>query len=361
MPNKDPSSAASTKLPFPLFPAEILIVETHFSAQTSLSSTTNLPSAQDFRYSNDKISSDHKNSLYLTNYRLFVLFSHRRSEKLKKNENKTVNADNVVKNSFAFYNIVLRSIDSVDLRDMLFLYVFCKMGHLAKIAFDNNETCAHWFKLIYEAASPRQSLRDIFAFGFFEQCRNSSDDQVDRKLFSDDLNDYALHSGIEMTSLSPDGGDLDSFDIVRREFDRLRYNSKFWRITDLNCRQNATYRLCSTYPKFWIVPASLTDDQLESAARYRSRRRTAAVVWRHPMNGAVLVRCSQPESGLFGWRSSSDEYLLQSIREAAYCDSPRHRTAFLSCNGNGLQNDNSDTGEHSKCSGNGNLGEQNPP
>jgi len=38
--------------------------------------------------------------------------------------------------------------------------------------------------------------------------------------------------------------------------------------------------------------------------------------YRHPENGAVIARCSQPEVGWLGWRSQEDERLLQAIGEA---------------------------------------------
>jgi len=37
---------------------------------------------------------------------------------------------------------------------------------------------------------------------------------------------------------------------------------------------------------------------------------------RHRGNGAVICRCSQPEVGWFGWRSTEDEELVQNIIQA---------------------------------------------
>lgn len=37
---------------------------------------------------------------------------------------------------------------------------------------------------------------------------------------------------------------------------------------------------------------------------------------RHKGNGAILARCSQPEVGWLGWRSSEDEDLLKAIAES---------------------------------------------
>lgn len=39
-------------------------------------------------------------------------------------------------------------------------------------------------------------------------------------------------------------------------------------------------------------------------------------------NGAVIARCSQPEVGWLGWRSSEDEDLVKAIAEACAYDSP---------------------------------------
>lgn len=42
--------------------------------------------------------------------------------------------------------------------------------------------------------------------------------------------------------------------------------------------------------------------------------------FRHTGNGAVIVRCSQPEVGWLGWRSSEDEDLLKAISDACSFD-----------------------------------------
>ena len=41
---------------------------------------------------------------------------------------------------------------------------------------------------------------------------------------------------------------------------------------------------------------------------------------RHTGNGAVIARCSQPEVGWLGWRSSADEDLLKAIADACAYD-----------------------------------------
>lgn len=41
---------------------------------------------------------------------------------------------------------------------------------------------------------------------------------------------------------------------------------------------------------------------------------------RHTGNGAVIARCSQPEVGWLGWRSTEDEQLLKAIADACSFD-----------------------------------------
>jgi hypothetical protein len=46
-------------------------------------------------------------------------------------------------------------------------------------------------------------------------------------------------------------------------------------------------------------------------------------ICRHTGNGAVIARCSQPEVGWLGWRSSADEDLLKAIADACAYDRGR--------------------------------------
>ena len=51
-----------------------------------------------------------------------------------------------------------------------------------------------------------------------------------------------------------------------------------WRTTQIN----NDYGLCATYPQLLSVPAGASDDLLSRAAKYRSKCRIPALVWRHP-------------------------------------------------------------------------------
>ncbi|KAH9091627.1 hypothetical protein Ae201684P_011171 [Aphanomyces euteiches] len=62
--------------------------------------------------------------------------------------------------------------------------------------------------------------------------------------------------------------------------------------------------------------ASIGDDILAEAARFRSKKRVPVLTWIHPR--AALCRSSQPKSGVLRTTSKEDRDLLWAIRDAAY-------------------------------------------
>ncbi|KAK1167351.1 myotubularin-like isoform X1 [Acipenser oxyrinchus oxyrinchus] len=85
-----------------------------------------------------------------------------------------------------------------------------------------------------------------------------------------------------------------------------------WRITFVN----EQYELCDTYPTVLMVPFKATDEDLRKVSAFRSRNRIPVVSWIHPVNQAVIMRCSQPLVGMSGKRNKDDERYLDTIREA---------------------------------------------
>ncbi|KAL6075474.1 Carrier protein, mitochondrial [Balamuthia mandrillaris] len=96
-----------------------------------------------------------------------------------------------------------------------------------------------------------------------------------------------------------------------RDFNRMGIPNEEWRITELN-RQ---YELCDTYPRVLCIPRAITPQELITISRFRSKGRIPALCWMHPLNKAVLCRCSQPLVGL-GKRLHEDELLLRYIRKS---------------------------------------------
>lgn len=86
-----------------------------------------------------------------------------------------------------------------------------------------------------------------------------------------------------------------------------------WR---LDTDANRDHALCGTYPSALAVPAAASTAQLVAAARHRSRRRLPVLSWRHPANGAALVRGAQPCPGALFRRSAADEAWFRMLRAA---------------------------------------------
>ena len=68
-----------------------------------------------------------------------------------------------------------------------------------------------------------------------------------------------------------------------------------------------------TYPALLPVPATISDNTLNYAGRYRSRVRLPVLTYLHPLNNCSITRCAQPLVGVRGNRSIQDEKLLLAI------------------------------------------------
>ena len=196
-----------------------------------------------------------------------------------------------------FLNIPLGLIDQLEQRDLFFLHIYCKDGRCYRVQFSTAAASEEWSRKILDEISPREKIEEIFAFAHFA---------------------WACETSFEELSGHTSAGDLSDFAWFRSELARLRFDLQgAWRVSMANQDQ----KLCGTYPSEILVPASISDSVLEKVAQFRSARRIPAIVWRNTANGAVLARCSQPEVGWLGWRSSEDEELVRAIAEACAYDS----------------------------------------
>jgi hypothetical protein len=97
---------------------------------------------------------------------------------------------------------------------------------------------------------------------------------------------------------------------LEEEHKRQGYLSHGWRLVT-----QKEYHICSTYPVEFVVPESISDSEVEAVALYRSRGRIPAMIWRHPLTGAVLSRCAQPKSGITGSVSPADQKMLNAFKD----------------------------------------------
>ena len=99
------------------------------------------------------------------------------------------------------------------------------------------------------------------------------------------------------------------FEEHRRVLNNGNSICEWWRISEINSK----YSLCTSYPSQFIVPVSISDEEVIQAAEFRARGRLPVITWCHPENGAVLARSSQPSVGLFQSRSTADEKLVAAL------------------------------------------------
>ena len=221
-----------------------------------------------------------------------------------------------------FLNIPLGLIEQLEQRDLFCLQVYCKDGRSFRIQFNNTAVAEEWTRRVLNELSPPEKIEDIFAFSHFA---------------------WACENVFEEFSAGISNGDLNAdFTWFRSELARLRFDLQgAWRVSVAN----QDHGLCATYPQEILIPASISDSVLEKVAQFRSQRRIPAIVWRNTGNGAVLARCSQPEVGWLGWRSSEDEELVRAIAEACAYDSGTTSRHSSGSDISGSSYDHSNNGE----------------
>ncbi|KAJ8379504.1 hypothetical protein SKAU_G00002820 [Synaphobranchus kaupii] len=196
-------------------------------------------------------------------------------------------------------NVPLQLIESVEYRDMFQLHVTCKDCKVIRCQFATFEQCQEWLKRLAGAVRPPSRLEDLFSFPFHAWC---VDVYAGEKEQHGELCRPGDHVALRF----------------KNEVERMGFDTQnAWRISEINSK----HRLCASYPQFLLVPAWITDKELETVAAFRSWKRFPAVVYRHQSTGAVIARCGQPEVSWWGWRNADDEHLVQSIAKACAVDS----------------------------------------
>ncbi|CAF1398261.1 unnamed protein product [Rotaria sordida] len=200
------------------------------------------------------------NIIHLTTYRLFI---------------------STTKPTNSSIDCPIRSIDSIveiDIKDEIYLYIHCKHIRSFRLKFFTKNQRRYWLRKLNDMIAVPKCLSDLFTIKF------KLDIRKDEHSYHDHLNDELI---------------------------RLQLDTHPWRLTDIN--QN--YELCSSYPKYCVVPSTITNEEIIEAAKFRLYKQFPTIVWRHS-NGAIIVRAGQPEVGWPFRRSKEDEKMIQAIINA---------------------------------------------
>lgn len=196
-------------------------------------------------------------------------------------------------------NVPLQLIECVECRDMFQLHITCKDCKIVRCQFSTFEQCQEWLKRLTAAVRPPSRIEELFSFAFHAWC-------VDLYTGEKEQHGDLCRPGDHVMSR------------FHNEVERMGFDTQnAWRVSEINNK----YKLCSSYPQLLLVPAWITDKELENVAAFRSWKRIPAVVYRHQSTGAVIARCGQPEVSWWGWRNADDEHLVQSIARACAVDS----------------------------------------
>ncbi|KAM5194425.1 phosphatidylinositol-3,5-bisphosphate 3-phosphatase MTMR3 isoform 2-T2 [Mantella aurantiaca] len=206
-----------------------------------------------------------------------------------------------IKYKESFINVPLQLIESVESRDPFQVHLTCKDCKVIRCQFSNFEQVQEWQKRLNATLRPPSRIEDLFSFAYHAWC----------------MEVYASEKEQHGDLCRPGDHVISRF---KNEVERMGFDmDNAWRISNINEK----FRLCASYPQELIVPAGITDKELESVASFRAWKRIPAVVYRHQSTGAVIARCGQPEVSWWGWRNADDEHLIQSIARASASDSNR--------------------------------------
>lgn len=225
--------------------------------------------------------------IFLTNFRLFLSFSNSKEGGIP-------------------ISLPVGIIETVECRDLFYLYVYTKHVRSIICSFSSAEECTIWHKRLLDICLLQNKFEGLFCFKFFNASKS-------------DTNNGFPHNILVNTCHDPRN-------ILWKEATRMGFeSSNTWRMSDIN----KDFKLCISYPPILIVPHNINDKDLESVANFRYSRRIPTAVWRHQKNGCIIARSSQPEVGWLGWRNNQDEHLLQSLVTACNNNESNNRKLLV--------------------------------
>jgi myotubularin-related protein 3/4 len=160
--------------------------------------------------------------IYLTTYRLFI-FSN--------------------ESCCSFINCPIRLIDSIEIKDNVYIYIQCKDIRSFRLTFFTTEKCCQWLRKLTEIIATPTNLDDLFAIKFASAIPN---------------HEHSIR------------------DHFQDEIIRLQLDAFPWRVTEIN----RNYKVCPSYPEYCVVPLAITEEELGEVAKFRSYRRFPTIVWR---------------------------------------------------------------------------------
>lgn len=251
-------------------------------------------------------------TLYLTNYRIYV-------RPLPPIQQAT-NSDRVLSTHYSnssqeqLINLPIESIDCVELRELCLVVIFTKFVQSFTLSFNNADQALEWHKRLNDIHSIQ--VDNLFCFKYSASLM-ATEAQPSTHQASHTTGAQANKGAKALAALA--NLEREKYQNIRAmveaEFNRMKFTTQDWKI----CELNKDFAFCDSYPQYFIVPAQMSDSDLDTVAKFRYSRRIPAVTWRSQRNGCVIARSSQPVVGWLGWRNNHDERLLEAILNLSTC------------------------------------------
>ncbi|CAH8621421.1 unnamed protein product [Dicrocoelium dendriticum] len=213
------------------------------------------------------------------------------------------------------WSVPLSLIAKVEVLDLCSLKFVSKLGLSFACEFASENECECWMDRIQQVAFKPGLDKDSFCFLFHDAlCARIPDHpflQCTSKLLSGTVNEKTPAKPSLPLDLRLSSG----FNIVDAEYTRMKFGSP-WRIT----QANGSFRICSSYPEYHIVPSDIEDNAIARMSEFRTHKRFPSVVWRSQTTGAVLLRTSEPRVGWMYNRNECDEQFMSSVSRSCMKD-----------------------------------------
>ena len=214
----------------------------------------------------------------------------------------------------SFLNLPLTMIETLEKQEYNRILITTKDGRSTFYNFVDNDTLLRWYERIVQGitgvitdsnGAKTEERAPLFAYYFWTGWKDTC--------LKEKLERQRAVPTPPFDCIGEQSSEWLKADIVRQG---INIESLAWRTSKVNQR----YAVCDSYPEFVVIPRKIPDDVIKDAAGFRSLRRFPAVCWRHPANGSVLCRSSQPHVGFFNWRNTSDEKIMSAISECSWID-----------------------------------------
>lgn len=128
--------------------------------------------------------------------------------------------------SISFINVPIMLVESLEIKEIFYLYVYLKNAKTIRLGFSSSEKAALWMQRLNSIISKSIKLEELFAFTFYSWLTNEKSDE---SVFNSDSASSAAENGTRCLFSRSDKTNL-----VCKEYKRMKFDSNVWRLSDVN-------------------------------------------------------------------------------------------------------------------------------